>query len=307
MFNGCTSLTRVSLYPPKDPVSMKEMFHLSAVLNIECLGSNKMTPTNLSLTFREMPSTANYVYPTDKWDFSKCTKWIYAWYGTNSNLLDLSGHTLNLKSNDNPFHHGKFLNLTGATIFLPDERNEHGNMRSFNAFEVVNLTNATIKGHFRKHFVANMNNETGQLLVNNTLKEVIIDGAVFADEESRNWEGIFEKCVKLQKDVIIPNNITNVTNAFKDCTSMTHIHSNWNNSYTNGIASTDCYAGCTGITHIDDVELGVNEYKRGLDEVPEDWGGYGFEDSNTSVVVLDIPSDNYEVTVTMRVNFGDNS
>ena len=132
---------------------------------------------------------------------------------------------------------------------------------------------------------------TGQVLPNTALKEVIIDGAVFADEESRNWEGIFENCFKLQKDVIIPNNITNVTNAFKNCAGMTHIHSNWNNSYTNRITPTDCYAGCTGITHLDDVELGVNEYISGLDKVREEWGGYGCEDSNTSVVVLDIPSD----------------
>ena len=111
----------------------------------------------------------------------------------------------------------------------------------------------------------------------------------------------------LTKDIMIPSHVTNCSNAFKDCTSMTHIHSNWNNTYTNGIIPTDCYAGCTGITHIDNSELELNEYTTCLDKIPEDWGGYGFDDSNTSVVVLDIPYDGYEVTITMRTNFGNDS
>ena len=69
---------------------------------------------------------------------------------------------------------------------------------------------------------------------------------------------------------------------------MTHIHSNWNNSYNNGITSTDCYAGCTGITHIDGVELEINEYTTCLDKIPEDWGGYGFTKQGTSIFKIDL-------------------
>ena len=53
---------------------------------------------------------------------------------------------------------------------------------------------------------------------------------------------------------------------------MTHVHSNWNNTYTNGINSTDCYAGCTGITHIDGEKISSGT---GLDYIPTDWGGNG--------------------------------
>ena len=118
---------------------------------------------------------------------------------------------------------------------------------------------------------------------------------------------LFRGRPRITKDIAIPNHVTNCSDAFKGCTSMTHIHSNWNNSYSDTIVSDGCYSGCIGITHIDNSELILDEYSTCLDNIPEEWGGYGFEDSNTSVVVLDIPSDNYEVTVTMRVDFGDNS
>ena len=128
-------------------------------------------------------------------------------------------------------------------------------------------------------YVNNMtlNNEIIKFTNNTTLLEV---NDLVLGNNVRNISNMFANCSKLTKDTTIPSHITNCSNTFKNCTGMTHIHSNWNNAYTNGITPTDCYAGCTGITHINDVDLGVNEYKTGLDEVPEEWGGYGFEDSN---------------------------
>ena len=78
---------------------------------------------------------------------------------------------------------------------------------------------------------------------------------------------------------------------------MTHIHSNWKNNYTNGITATDCYTGCTVITHIDDVDIGVNEYHSGLDEIPKAWGGYEFTKESTFILKLEISSDNYSVNL----------
>lgn len=101
----------------------------------------------------------------------------------------------------------------------------------------------------------------------------------------------------LTEDFVIPSHITKCENTFKNCTSMTHIHSNWNNSYDSTITSTDCYSGCTGITHCDGVDLGVNEYVSGLDEVPPTWGGYGFYSETTGIYVFEIPSDNYTITL----------
>jgi surface protein len=97
--------------------------------------------------------------------------------------------------------------------------------------------------------------------------------------------------MNIQNDIEIPSHVTSCVETFKNCTSMTHIHSNWNNSYDKTITSTDCYAGCTGITHVDGENVIYNEYSEGLDEIPETWGGYGFSVNNTAIVVVEIPSD----------------
>ena len=115
------------------------------------------------------------------------------------------------------------------------------------------------------------------------------------DESITDISSWFENCVYLLGDFEIPSHISNCTNTFKGCTSMTHIHSNWKKSYTNGITSTDCYAGCTGITHVDNEYVLTYENKEGLDEIPESWGGYGFRLEDTCVFKVEIPSDNYEL------------
>ena len=111
-----------------------------------------------------------------------------------------------------------------------------------------------------------------------------------------NFSGMFEG-TNIKNDIIFPTNATNVSNCFKGCTGMTHIHSNWETEYTAMENTTDCYAGCTGITHCDGVDLGVNDYTAGLDEVPTDWGGYGFSKNKTLIIELTIPSDNYTITL----------
>lgn len=112
----------------------------------------------------------------------------------------------------------------------------------------------------------------------------------------------------LTEDVILPSHITKCENTFKDCTSMTHIHSNWNNTYTKGITPTDCYAGCLNITHIDDIQVTFYEGDLGLDYIPEDWGGNGFGKSSWSIQidasvlsggVLTLPE------TAIKVNWGD--
>lgn len=109
----------------------------------------------------------------------------------------------------------------------------------------------------------------------------------------RNISSWFEGCIKLSEDFDIPLYITNCSNTFKGCTKMSHVHSNWKKTYTNGITPTDCYAGCMGITHIDDKNIVTYEGKEGLDEIPLVWGGYEFTQKDTTVITVDIPEDNY--------------
>ena len=126
----------------------------------------------------------------------------------------------------------------------------------------------------------------------------------------------FEGCVKLNNDFYIPSQITNCTNTFKGCVKLTHTHSNWNNTYTNGITSTDCYAGCNAITHIDEDNVKAYDGDNGLDYIPTVWGGNGFDEimDYCGVYKLEIPNDNYTLTllcvntapnVSARVNWGD--
>lgn len=97
---------------------------------------------------------------------------------------------------------------------------------------------------------------------------------------------------KITEDFIIPSHITNCTECFKNCISMTHVHSNWKNTYTNGITSTYCYFGCTEITHIDGVDIGKSEYVNGLDDIPPSWGGYGMSSQYTAIVKFDVAASN---------------
>lgn len=99
---------------------------------------------------------------------------------------------------------------------------------------------------------------------------------------------IFQGRTGITKDFEFTNWITNCTEAFKGCTKLTHVHSNWNNTYTNGIVPTDCYAECTGITHIDGQNVIAYEGDNGLDYVPLDWGGNGFTLDNTMIYELNI-------------------
>lgn len=117
-----------------------------------------------------------------------------------------------------------------------------------------------------------------------------------------DWSYYFEGCTSLLHDISFQPSITNVTNCFKGCTSMTHVHSNWDNTYTNGIATTDCYSGCTEITHVDDVDIGKSPYVNGLDEIPIAWGGYGFYSELTGIYVFEIPSNNYTLTLETKWN-----
>lgn len=141
-------------------------------------------------------------------------------------------------------------------------------------------------------------------------------------ETTTSIAGMFKDMIHLTHDLEIPAHITNCENAFKGCTSMTHVHSNWNNSYDNGITSTDCYAGCTAVTHIDGEKVTAYEGDLGVDYIPTAWGGNGFDEiiDYCGVYELQIPNDNYQLIlygslssgcvntppgVFSRVNWGD--
>lgn len=142
----------------------------------------------------------------------------------------------------------------------------------------------------------NITVKTNQKLFKGHTKIKHIEGLTLGDSvtDISSW---FEGCTKLTKDFEFTENIVNCTEAFKGCTSITHIHSNWKKTYNGDITATDCYNGCTEITHVDDIDIGKSEYKNGLDDVPTSWGGYGFGSDVTGIYIFEIPEDNYTLTI----------
>lgn len=101
--------------------------------------------------------------------------------------------------------------------------------------------------------------------------------------------------MNIQNDIEIPSHVTSCVETFKNCTKITNIHANWNNTYDNGITSTDCYSGCTGIEQIDGESVVLYPGDNSLDYIPKEWGGYGLVGEYTSVFEINIPKDNYEI------------
>lgn len=87
-------------------------------------------------------------------------------------------------------------------------------------------------------------------------------------------------------DIYIGNNILNVSDMFRDCVNMTEYLENWAKEYQNGIISDRCYFGTGG----------------DLDFVPANWGGYGFFPNVVSEIEVNIPTNNYKLTLVEKEN-----
>ena len=131
----------------------------------------------------------------------------------------------------------------------------------------------------------------------NTLRYIDFTGARFNENVALNFEGACMNLPFLIKDFKLPNSVLNCNKTFYNCNNMTEICSNWNNTFNfkNSMITTDCYANCNNITTVDDVYV-INEYSTGLDEVPESWGGFGFNKAVTGIYKVVIPSDDYTYT-----------
>ena len=68
---------------------------------------------------------------------------------------------------------------------------------------------------------------------------------------------------------------------------LTTLTPNWEKEYDYPITTSGCYYGCT------------NSY---LDDVPAEWGGYGFNEQTTGIYVFEIPNDDYTLQITNNEN-----
>ncbi len=120
---------------------------------------------------------------------------------------------------------------------------------------------------------------------------------------TNDCSSMFEGCTSITSDIELPSTIVNCSNMFKNCTSITNVHSNWDNVYDNEITATDCYVGCTAITHIDNENVISYEGDLGLDYIPKSWGGGGFNAEETSMFEVVIPSDGYTLVIAADNNY----
>lgn len=370
MNTKCTGSIDISKWTTVHVGSVFRMFNNSYFTSINVSNIVKSDINGISEMFRG--AKASEIIGMDTWDTSNITNWFYA-FGGCSNLKELNISNWVFKDAD--------YNVVWIWVSTSFDKIIANNIYASNPSKVAEFLNDPVKG------------------VKCPVKEFIMDEI---NPNQTNFSGMFEG-TSIKNDIIFPSWATNVSNCFKDCTEITHIHSNWKNPYVlsftpkvlnektemiavfdvetvrfnstnaiylsclgydsnknfigyynfanpplwvsnsinassnstfdiqinrddikyiqfNNVSSTvtitktykpkdaleyttDCYAGCTGITHCDGVDLGANSYTTGLDEVPTTWGGYGFSKDVTGIYVINIPSDNYAY----ELGFGRNS
>ena len=282
-FSNCTSLTNISLYPPSSVCDMTQLcYKCSKLINIEYLGNEKMKPSNIFNGFREIGSQFNYEFTSDNWDFSNCTNFTYMCYGNPGVSINMRGaNIIVMEKVLQPFYFPTSVDFTGSSFNFSHTVTLISQSFFYSVYNVI-LDNCTISGNLKYQF------NGGDAVAD--IRTISMNNITLLDDLSKDWSNMFYNCIYLTSDVIIPNSVVNCTNTFKNCTKMTHVHSNWNNTYDNEITSTDCYAGCTGITHIDDENVITYEGDSGIDYIPKDWGGHGFDVDYTSI---------YEITTTV--------
>ena len=91
----------------------------------------------------------------------------------------------------------------------------------------------------------------------------------------------------ITKDIEVRDNFYHVDEMFMKCMGLTTLTPNWEKEYDYPITTSGCYYGCT------------NSY---LDDVPAEWGGYGFNEQTTGIYVFEIPNDDYTLQITNNEN-----
>ena len=138
-----------------------------------------------------------------------------------------------------------------------------------------------------------LNNVLKRLINANVMKNIFKDSNIsdithieFPSVENLDLEGAFTN-LPISEDYQFTPNTVNVSYAFKGCTNLAKIHSNWKTEYNNRIIPTDCYSDCNNITHIDDIEVVVDDNNHCRDSIPKEWGGFGFDMETTSIFKID--------------------
>lgn len=162
----------------------------------------------------------------------------------------------------------KGCDMTKLNIIIDAPTMRQTNLNSLFANSIVDNVNIVNKVISKFPKASNME----KLLINSTPIDSI--EGIQLPSTIKNLNQAFKGCKDLLSDIRFPEGIINVTEAFRDCTSMTKVTGNWNTEYTNDIQHENCYMNCATIETIDDSPATLNE-------VPREWGGYGFDSEVT--------------------------
>lgn len=311
MFGGCTLLSNIDGINTWDTSKFENLFRMFAscksladisfinewnLSNVRLLGfafyecSGLTGELSLQLNIPKCTSLNSFLGNTNITSLN-VTGWniplvddVASFVGNCANLTSLIGtETLNMGSN-----------LQKITTFAYNTKLTSLNLSGWDFTNVTNIESAlpsTLTTVTLNNVVDNRTEKTSDnglrgFLNIGGLKTIVMDEFAMTD-----FSNLFLGVTKIKNDIVFPSNATNVSNCFNGCTGITHIHSNWKTTYDAMEDTTDCYLGCTGVTHCDGVEC----YK--LDEVPISWGGFGLFKDRTLIVEINIPEDNYTITL----------
>ena len=222
------------------------------------------------INFNIAPTTTNPHLNTNR-DGSEDKPWFRP-YGT----LDLRNYELDYKGIF------KGLDLDRLVITMPEGQLDYTDLTSL--FEGCTFEDAT----FVNNTIAKFPNASklDYIFKNSDLTNA---SRVVFPKTRFTLKGGFEGS-KLISDIDLPLNVVDVTDCFKNCTNMKYATSNWNKKYTYSINHADCYYNCINIETIDG-------HTGQLNGIPFDWGGHGFDTANTGIYVVEIPEDDYAISL----------
>lgn len=181
------------------------------------------------------------------------------------------------------------LDLDKVTIILPDGNFEDTDISYL--FEATIFKNPTFVNSTIARYT-NANN-LNYILANSDVTDA--SGVKLPTSTRFTLKGGFMGS-KLKSDIDLPLNVVDVTDCFRNCKELTSVTKNWDKTY-NRLAHDNCYTGCTNIVLIDN-ELGT------IEDIPFDWGGYGFIRSEVGQYVVEITEENYVLTLGELISDG---
>lgn len=250
-FSNCSNLTNISLYPPSSTCDMFSLcYKCSSLVSIECLGSNKMKPTSLFNSFRDIGTQFNYEFTSDKWDFSNCQNMTYMFYGDSDVNINMSGANLTaITANTQPFFHPASVDFTGSTFNFTHLVTTKVHTFFVTVHNVV-LDDCTISGNLKGQF----NYGTD---INHNLRTVSMNNVTLLDDAAKDWSNIFYNCTVLTSIVGLDTSnlsgVTNMSGAFMNCPNITQLPFT---TIPDSVTNIDSLFSGTGITDISGLTIG---------------------------------------------------